>query len=233
MDEIVEEVETEELETATELELYVQQVKECCKCFDCATDDQWEQAIITALQNWGDLTCGNWIDEHDINLRVPLSLCCGGCCPKIFRVNLPEHWVQEDTIKVKVRSWFGLELQEIDVDFVFDKYSHDLMIDLTNAIDCCNRCKTYDLIIDYTVGTDVIPPELCRWFCTITKVYMELEAIECTSCGSAENVTIVEVDGTKDLSATYKYLAMKYFNNVIDEYSLCLLKSLKDWTVVV
>ena len=62
---------------------------------------------------------------------------------------------------------------------------------------------------------------------------MELESVECNSCGSADNVTIVEVDGTKDLSATYKYMAMKYFQGIIDEYSLCLLKSLKDWTVVV
>lgn len=224
---------TEELEVATGMDFYVQQVKDCCRCFECASDDQWEQAIITALQNWGDLTCGNWIDEHHISLKVPLSAKCGGCCPKIVKVNLPENWVKEETIKVKVRAWFGLETQEIEVAYVFDEYSHDLMIDITNAIDCCNRCKVYDLIIDYDVGTDEIPPELCRWFCTTAKVYMEIESVECDSCGSADNVTIVEVDGMKDLSATYKYMAMKYFQGVIDEYSLCLLKSLKDWTVVV
>ena len=224
---------TEKLEVATGLDFYVQQVKECCKCFECASDDQWEQAVITALQNWGNLTCGNWIDEHDINLRVPLSVQCGGCCPNIIQVNLPENWIQTEMITVKVRAWLGLETQEIEVDYVFDDYTHDLMIDLNNAIDCCNQCKTYDVIIDYTVGTDVIPPELCRWFCTMAKVYMELESVECNSCGSADNVTIVEFDGTKDLSATYKYMAMKYFQGIIDEYSLCLLKSLKDWTVVV
>ncbi|MBO0459546.1 hypothetical protein JZO77_22675 [Enterococcus hulanensis] len=224
---------TEEVEVATALDFYVQQVKECCRCFECASDDQWEQAVITALQDWGNLTCGNWIDDHEINLRVPLSPQCGGCCPNIIRVNLPENWIQTETITVKIRAWLGLETQEIEVDYVFDDYTHDLMIDLTNAMDCCNRCKTYDVIIDYTVGTDVIPPELCRWFCAIAKVYMELEAIECKSCGSADSVAIVEVEGTKDLSATIKYLAIKYFQSVIDEYSLCLLKSLKDWTVVV
>ncbi|MDT2491651.1 hypothetical protein [Enterococcus avium] len=223
---------TEEVEVATALDFYVQQVKECCRCFECASDDQWEQAVITALQDWGNLTCGNWIDDHEINLRVPLSAQCGGCCPNVIRVNLPENWIQTETITVKVRSWLGLETQEIEVDYVFDDYTHDLMIDLTNALDCCNRCKTYDVIIDYTVGTDVIPPELCRWFCAIAKVYMELEAIECKSCGSADSVAIVEVEGTKDLSATIKYLAIKYFQSVIDEYSLCLLKSLKDWTVI-
>lgn len=221
-----------DVEVATTLDFYVQQVKECCKCFECASDDQWEQAVITALQDWGNLTCGNWIDEHEINLRVPLSAQCGDCCPNVIRVNLPENWIQTETITVKVRSWLGLETQEIEVEYVFDDYTHDLMIDLTNALDCCNRCKTYDVIIDYTVGTDVIPPELCRWFCAIAKVYMELEAIECKSCGSADSVAIVEVEGTKDLSATIKYLAIKYFQSVIDEYSLCLLKSLKDWTVV-
>lgn len=217
----------------TPIDVYVQQVKECCHCFECAEDEQWEQAVITALQDWGNLTCGNWIDDHDINLRVPLSEECGGCCPNILKVNLPETWVQEDTIKVKVRAWLGLELKEIEVDYVFDEYTHDLMIDLTNAIDCCKRCIKYDVIIDYTVGTDTIPAELCRWFCAIAKVYMELEEVDCKACGSADNVTIVEVDGTKDLSATIKNLAMKYFQGVIDSYSLCLLKSLKDWTVVV
>lgn len=214
------------------IDLYVQQVKECCKCFECASDEQWEQAVITALQDWGDLTCGNWIDEHVINLRVPVSAQCGGCCPNILRVNLPENWIQPDTIIVKVRAWLGLETQEISVDFVFDEYSHDLMIDLSNAIDCCNRCKKYDVIIDYTVGTDEIPTGLCRWFCAIAKVYMELEAVECASCGSADSIAIVEVDGTKDLSATIKELAIRYFEGIIEEYSLCLLKSLKDWTVV-
>lgn len=214
------------------IDLYVQQVKECCKCFECADDEQWQQAIITALHTWGVLTCGNWIDEHDISMRVPLSKECGGCCPNIFRVNLPETWVQSETIKVKVRAWVGLETKEIDVDFVFDEYTHDLMIDLSNAIDCCNRCAVYDLIIDYKVGTDIIPPELCRWFCSIAKVYMELEAVDCASCGSADSVAIVEVDGTRDLSATIKALAIKYFEAVIEEHSLCFLKSLKDWTVV-
>lgn len=214
------------------IDLYVQQVKECCKCFECASDEQWEQAVITALQDWGDLTCGNWIDEHDINLRVPVSAQCGGCCPNILRVNLPENWIQPDTITVKVRAWLGLETQEISVDFVFDEYSHDLMIDFSNAIDCCNGCKKYDVIIDYTVGTDEIPTGLCRWFCAIAKVYMELEAVECASCGSADSIAIVEVDGTKDLSATIKELAIRYFEGIIEEYSLCLLKSLKDWTVV-
>lgn len=214
------------------IDLYVQQIKECCKCFECASDDQWEQAVITALQDWGDLTCGNWIDEHDINLRVPVSAQCGGCCPNILRVNLPENWIQPDTITVKVRAWLGLETQEISVNFVFDEYSHDLMIDLSNAIDCCNRCKKYDVIIDYTVGTDEIPTGLCRWFCAIAKVYMELEAVECASCGSADSIAIVEVDGTKDLSATIKELAIRYFEGIIEEYSLWLLKSLKDWTVV-
>ncbi|MGM0341676.1 hypothetical protein [Enterococcus sp. AZ007] len=220
-------------EAATSLDFYVQQVRECCQCFECASDEQWEQAIITALQNWGDLTCGNWIDDHHIDLRVPLSKRCEGCCPKIVKVNLPETWIKTDTIKVKVRAWFGLETQELEVDYVFDEYTHDLMIDITNAIDCCNRCKVYDLIIDYDVGTDEIPPEFCRWFCSIAKVYMQLEAIECTSCGAVDSIAIVEVEGTKDLSATFKYMAMKYFQRLIDEYSLCLLKSLKDWTVVV
>lgn len=215
------------------LDLYVQQVRECCKCFECATEDQWENAVITALQDWGDLTCGNWIDDHDIKLSVPLSACCGGCCPNIYRVNLPETWVQEDTIKVKVRAWLGLELKEIDVDFVFDEYTHDLMIDLTNAIDCCNKCLKYDLTIDYTVGTEIIPESLCRWFCAIAKVYMELESVECSTCGEMDNVAIVEVDGTVDLSASIKQMAVKYFQAVIDEYSLCFLKSLDDWTVVV
>lgn len=214
------------------IDLYVQQVRECCKCFECAKDHQWEEAVITALQDWGDLTCGNWIDDHDIQLRVPLSAQCGGCCPNILRVNLPEAFVQPNTIKVKVRAWLGLETEEITVDYVFDEYTHDLMIDLSNAIDCCNQCKVYDVIIDYTVGTDTIPPELCRWFCAIAKVYMELEQVECASCGSADSIAIVEVDGTKDLSATVKELAMRYFQGVIDEYSLCLLKSLKDWTVI-
>lgn len=217
---------------STPMDLYVQQVKECCKCFECADDEQWEEAVLTALHDWGTLTCGNWIDEHDINLRVPISEECGGCCPNILRVNLPETWVQQETIKVKVRAWLGLETQEITVDFVFDEYTHDLMIDLSNAIDCCNRCKTYDVIIDYTVGTDTIPKDLCRWFCSIAKVYMQLEEVECAQCGAADSVAIVETDGTKDLSATIKYLAIKYFQNVIDEYSLCLLKSLKDWTVI-
>lgn len=224
---------TKDLEPATPIDLYVQQVQECCTCFECATDDQWGKAVISALQNWGNLTCGNWIDDHHISLRVPLSKRCGGCCPKIVKVNLPENWVKQETIMVKVRAWFGLETQEIEVDYVFDEYTHDLMIDITNAIDCCNRCKIYDLIIEYDVGTDVIPPEFCRWFCAIAKVYMELEDIGCTSCGSADSVAIVEVEGTKDLSATIKYMAIKYFQNIIDEYSLCLLKSLKDWTVVV
>ena len=215
------------------IEFYVQQIKECCQCFECADDAQWEQATITALNNWGNLTCGNWIDEHEIKLTVPLSKCCDGCCPKIFRVNLPETWIQPDTIKGIVRAWLGLELREIDVNFFFDDYSHDLMIDLTNAIDCCNCCEKYDLIIDYTVGTDTIPEELCRWFCAMIQVYMKLEEVECASCGAMDTVAIVEVEGTKDLSATIKYMAIKYFSLVVDQYSLCLLKSLKDWTVVV
>lgn len=214
------------------IEFYVQQVKDCCKCFECADDLQWEGAVITALENWGNLTCGNWIDEHEIKLTVPLSKICT-CCPNIFKVNLPEEWIQPDTIKVSVRAWVGLDVQEIDVKFVFDDYSHDLRVDLSEAIDCCSCCTTYELIIDYTVGTDTIPAELCRWFCAIAKVYMELEAVECASCGSLDSVAIVEVDGTRDLSATIKTLAMTYFNGVISKYSLCFLKSLTDWTVVV
>lgn len=212
---------------------YVQQVRDCCKCFECASDEQWEESVRIALQDWGDLTCGNWIDNHDINLRVPLSVQCEGCCPNIVKVDLPENWVQEDTIKVKVRAWFGLETKEYSVEWVFDEYTHDLMVDLTGVIDCCRSCLKYDLIIDYTVGTDTIPENLCRWFCAIAKVYMQLEESDCAACGSADSVAIVETDGTKDLSATIKYLAIKYFQGVIDEYSLCLLKSLEDWTVVV
>lgn len=212
---------------------YVQQVRDCCKCFECASEEQWEESVRIALQDWGDLTCGNWIDNHDINLRVPLSAKCERCCPNTVKVNLPENWVQEDTIEVKVRAWFGIETKEYSVEWGFDEYSHDLMIDLTGVIDCCQFCMKYDLIIDYTVGTDDIPENLCRWFCAIAKVYMQLEEADCAACGSADSVAIVETDGTKDLSATIKYLAIKYFQNVIDEYSLCLLKSLEDWTVVI
>lgn len=215
------------------IELYVQQVRDCCRCFECADESQWEEAVRTALENWGNLTCGNWIDEHEIKLTVPLSKICS-CCPNIFRVNLPEEWIQTETIETKVRAWVGLDLREIEVNFVFDEYSHDLMVDLSEAIDCCSsRCEKYDLVIDYKVGTDIIPEELCRWFCAIAKVYMELEEVECASCGSLDNVAIVEVDGTRDLSATIKTLAMTYFNGVISKHSLCLLKSLTDWTVVV
>ncbi|OFI46751.1 hypothetical protein BG262_02840 [Floricoccus penangensis] len=218
---------------AIQIDSFVQQVRECCRCFECASDEQWRQAIISALQNWGDLTCGNWIDNHDINLQIELSKQCGGCCPNIFRVNLPEEFVQVDTIRVKVRAWEGIKVREIDVESIYDEYTHTLSIDLTNAMNCCNCCETYDLIVDYTVGTDEIPPELCRWFCAIAKLYMELEEVECASCGSMESLKIIEVDGMKDLSASIKYMAMKYFQGVIDEYSLCFLKGYKDWSVVV
>jgi len=215
------------------IDLYVQQVKKCCNCFECASDEQWKYAVTTALVEWGAVTCGNWIDNHDITLKVPVSKKCGECCPNILRVNLPEEWVQEDTIKVTVRAWLGLELTEIEVNHVFDDVTHDLMIDMSNAIDCCNRCLKYDVVIEYTVGTDTIPADLCRWFCAIAKVYMELEEIGCTQCGSEDDISIIEVDGATDLSASIKYLAVKYFENMVAQHSLCLLKSLKDWTVVV
>lgn len=209
---------------------YVQQVKECCRCFECASDEQWEQAIISALETWGNLTCGNWLDDHSLCRTIPLSKECEGCCPKIYTTNLPETWIKEDSINVVLRAWHGLDVEEIQVKSLYDPCTHDLMIDLTNVMNCCDNCVKYDLYIDYEVGTDELPAEFCRWFCAIAKVYMQSEEIECASCGDMDSVAIVEVDGTKDLSATYKLLAMKYFDLLISRYSLCILKSLHDYS---
>ncbi|WP_430598256.1 hypothetical protein [Enterococcus sp. AZ177] len=214
------------------IDVYLQQVSDCCSCFECGDEEQKRNAVLTALETWGDSTCGNWIDDHLLKLRIPLSKECGGCCPRTYIVNLTETWVQPETIKVKLRMWTGIKQETKELEFTYDDFTHDLLIDLTKQIDCCNNCSKYELLLEYVVGTDEIPPGLCKWFCSIAKVYMQLNDVECASCGSQDDVAIVEVDGTKDLSATYKRIAISYFSKVIEKYSLCELKSIKDWTVV-
>lgn len=217
----------------TPIEYYVQQVRECCTCFECASADQWGSAVATALESWGNLTCGNWIDEHEIKVRIPLSKECGNCCPNIYTINLPEYWIQVDSITVEIREFFGLEMETKELKTLYDDATHDLLVDLSDEIDCCNCCTKYDLLVSYTVGTSVIPLELCKWFCSITQVYLKLSEVECASCGDLDNVTIVEVDGMKDLSASIKRMAVDYFSKVVEKYLLCELKLIKDWTVVV
>lgn len=214
------------------IDVYLQQVSDCCSCFECGDVEQKENAVLTALETWGDLTCGNWIDNHLLKLRIPLSKECGNCCPRVYIVNLPEEWVQEETIKVKLRMWTGIEQETKDLKSTYDDFTHDLLIDLSGQTDCCNQCTKYELLLEYEVGTDEIPPELCKWFCSVAKVYLLLDETECDSCGSLDDVAIVETDGTKDLSATFKKMAVDYFSKVIEKYSLCELKSIKDWTVV-
>ncbi|MGX2947200.1 hypothetical protein [Enterococcus alishanensis] len=215
------------------LDLYLQQVNDCCSCFECIEEEEKKSAILTALETWGTLTCGNWINEHQLSIRVPLHKKCGGCCPEVYSINLIEEWVQVDTIKVTLRTWEGIKVDKTNLNFYFDEHTHELLIDLTDMLDCCNRCTKYDLIIDYTVGTDEIPPELCEWFCAIARVYITLKDINCASCGSqsTDDIAYVEVDGN-DLGAVFKRMAVKYFELVINKYSLCEYRALCDWTVV-
>lgn len=200
---------------------YVKQVRDCCNCFECASDEEWENAVNVALTNWGFLTCGNWLDQHDQTLHIPLSKECGGCCPNVYTVYLPEEWVHPDTVHAYVRAWEGINPTIIEVPATYEPDTHDLFVDLTDAINCCNRCVRYELVVEYEVGLDEIPEEFCPWFCAVAKVYMQLNKTECASCGDLESVAIVEVDGTKDLSATIKSLAINYFQGLINYYSLC------------
>ncbi|AXH73415.1 MAG: hypothetical protein [Caudoviricetes sp.] len=214
------------------IDVYLQQVEECCPCFECANDELKKSALITALETWGDLTCGNWIDSHSIKMRIPLYKECGSCCPRIYIVNLIEEWVKEESINAFVRVWNGLKQEKKKVNFVYDDLTHDLMVDLTNVIDCCNNCDRYELIIEYDVGTDEIPIELCKWFCSVAKVYLQLNDVECAQCGSQDDIAIIANDDEKDLSATFKKMAVDYFKLEIQKYSLCEYKAIKDWTVV-
>lgn len=212
------------------IDFYIQQVRDCCSCFECASEEQWEGAVITALENWGTLTCGNWINEHKIDLRIPFKKRCGGCCPRIVKINLPETFIQPETIEVKIIRWVGLETAEIVVDSIFDSMTHNLRIDVSDIQDCCDCCTEYEIIVSYIVGTDEIPPELCRWFCAIAKVYMQIEQVACTTCSQLEELEDISLGGVFE---TIELLAVKYFDDVIERYSLCMLKSLQDWSVVV
>lgn len=210
---------------------FTEQIRQCCKCFECATDEEWDGAILTAFELWGELTCGNWLDDHAISRRVPLSKECGGCCPRVYETTLPETWIKEDRIKVMVRAWHGIEVEEIAVKSIYDPRDHVLRIDLTDAMDCCDNCVEYDLVIDYEVGTDELPAEFCRWFCTMAKVYMQVEEVQCTQCNDTSDIAIIESDDAVDLSSIYKRMAMQYFKTLVARYSLCYLKSLVDYSV--
>jgi len=212
-------------------ELYLQDIEDCCQCFNCVDEKAKEYALITALETWGNLTCGNWIDLHAIQLHIALKKQCGNCCPLIYEVNLIEEWVRAETIEVNLLIWNGLKKTTKKLDYYYDEYSHDLKVDLSNMIDCCNCCDSYELLIDYEVGTDNIPAEFCQWFCSMMKVFIQVNEVECAECGSQDDIAIIEVDGAKDLASTFKMMAMQYFDLLISKYSLCEYKSIKDWTV--
>lgn len=214
-------------------ETYLQQINECCSCFECIEDDEKERAILTAFETWGNLTCGNWIDDHQLSVVFPIGKECGNCCPNVYTVNLIEEWVQFESIVVTLRTWNGIEVTKTPLKFNYDEVTHDLLIDLSSMVNCCNNCTKYDVVVDYIVGTDDIPPELCEWFCMIAKVYITLHSISCASCGQmdSEDIAYVEVD-ENDLGSIFKNMAVKYFELVINKYSLCDYRALSDWTVV-
>jgi len=216
------------------LEYYVQQIKDYCHlCQDCMKEEQWERAVRAALENFGELTCGNWLDEHVISKAMKYTPECCSCCPLISKINLPEEWVQPDTIETTIRVWRGLEVEEYPASSVFDLLTHDLRIDISEVSDCCDNCKEWELVVKYTVGTDEIPEDLLPWFCAIAKVHMNLEEIECANCGSEDDIAIDEVDDVENLSAIIKRTAMKYYQGIIDKYSSCLLKQVFDGSVVI